>query len=407
MRILFLQKRLLLPANTGGKIRSWNILKHLAKWHEITYLSNLLEHERPHVEQMRKAGLQMESIPWVEAPRKSLKFAGMVVANLFSKQPLNVDKDFDPRLRRRAEELIAQDDFDLLICDFVQMARNAIGLPLPSILFQHNVEAEVFARMAARSAGPMSWYLRYQAMKMSRFEQVAGKQFNRVIAVSDRDRQHFEQKYDWQNVAVIDTAVDLDYFSESERTESERTSTKNHIVFVGSMDWPPNVDGMRHFANAIWPKLKSAIPTAKLTIVGRNPPGSISRLDGNHDIEVTGTVSDTRPYLNRASVGIVPLYSGGGTRLKIFEMMAMGCAVVSTQLGAEGLGVESGQDLMIADQDDVFAQSIAKLLKTNEFRETMVRRARKLVQSKFSAPVIAAQFNKICLDTVDASKSSS
>ncbi len=399
MRILFLQKRLVLPANTGGKIRTLNVLRHLAQWHEITYLSNLLKEERESLDDMRQLGLQMDSIPWHESPRRSIRFAAAAMANLVSPNPLNVDKDFDPRLRSRAEELIRTQPFDLVICDFVQMARNAIGLSPRSILFQHNVEAEVFARQSQRCRGPMQWYLRHQASKMRRFEGEAGRQFSRVVAVSDRDKRQFESLYGWDHVSVIDTAVNTEHF----RPVATERSESGHVVFVGSMDWPPNVDGVVHFARRIWPLVRQQHPAGRFTVVGRNPPAAIRALSGQGGVEVTGSVPDTRPYLAQASVGIVPLYAGGGTRLKIFEMMASNRAVVSTSLGAEGLGLADGRELLIRDDDDGFAEGVASLLKDAARRDALARCALARVVEQHSSQAVARQFDQICHEVAETS----
>ncbi|KAA5546263.1 glycosyltransferase [Roseiconus nitratireducens] len=401
MKILFMQKRLLLPANTGGKIRTLNVVRHLARWHDVTYVSNVLEEEQPYLNSMRGLGLRLESIPWREASRKSLRFAMLATRNLASRYPLNVDKDYDPRLRRRAEELLKSEPFDLLVCDFVQMARNAIDLPIPSVLFQHNVEAEVFLRQAQRRRGPMRWYLGHQAAKMRRFERDAGAAFSRVIAVSERDRQLFESDYGWKHVSVIDTAVDTEYFLPTPETHSK----PNHVVFVGSMDWAPNVEGVQHFARKIWPLVRARIPEASFTIVGRNPPPSIRRLQGRLGVSVTGSVNDTRPYLTRASVGVVPIYAGGGTRLKIFEMIAMGRAVVSTSLGAEGLGLRDGEQILLCDNDEAFAKGVIDLLQDDQRRQTLAEHALQVIGARHTAEKVAGQFNAICEDVIGSAGS--
>jgi len=392
VRILFLQKRLILPAHTGGKIRTHNVLKHLARWNEITYLSNLLDEEIPHLDAMREMGLRLESIPWNEPPRRSIRFALSAVANFSSQYPLNVNKDYDVRLRRRAQELLNTEPFDLLVCDFVQMARNAIGLPIPSLLFQHNVEAEIFERQAEQSRGPLHWYFRNQAAKMRRFEAEAGKQFDHVVAVSLRDQERFESDYGWGHVSVIDTAVDIEYFQSSQKVVRE----SNQVVFVGSMDWLPNVEGVIRFVQKIWTIVRQQLPDAIFTVVGRNPPRSVRSLRHTAGVEVTGTVPDIRPYLHRATVGIVPLYSGGGTRLKIFEMMASRCPVLSTKLGAEGLALQNGEQAVLVDNDQAFTTNLINLLQNREERKRLATNGEALVLARFTSEIVAQQFQEAC-----------
>ena len=228
-KILFLQKRLLFPTDSGGKIRTLNILRHLARWHDVTYLCNLLPSEQAHLHKMQSLGLTMVTIPWKEVPRGSLRFYGDLALNLCSSFPFNVNKDFDPRLRQKANQLLESGDFDLLICDFVQMARNCLGFnQTAKLLFEHNVESQIFQRHADSDCGVLRrFYMQLQANKMKRFEKLAGDDFDRVVAVSEQDRMSFQSLYDWQHVDVIETAVDTDYFHPQATPE-----TPHRCVFV-------------------------------------------------------------------------------------------------------------------------------------------------------------------------------
>ncbi|QGJ69198.1 Glycosyltransferase involved in cell wall biosynthesis [Planctomycetales bacterium 10988] len=411
LRILFLQKRPLFPANTGGKIRTLNILRHLAKWHEITYLCNEQPHEIAACDEMKSLGLDVETIPWVETPRSSGWFYVELLRNLASPYPYNVAKDFDPKLRKRAEELLKERPFDLVICDFVQMARNAIDLPAKaSLLFQHNVEAEIFHRHAMHDHGSLRRrYMKLQANRMSRFEGGAGRSFDRVIAVSERDAKIFQEQYGWDHIRVIDTAVDTNYFCPSldfsksafpNDQRSENTDKKQKVVFIGSMDWQPNELGVLQFIESTWPKIRQKTPDAIFQIVGRNPPWSVQQWDQTSGIEVTGTVPDVRPYLQDASMVVVPLNIGGGTRLKIFEAMAMGKAVVSTTLGAEGLPIQHGKHFLQADGSEDFSDAVISVLQQPERSETLGESARQLILEKYSAETVSRQFESICYEAV-------
>lgn len=404
LRILFLQKRPLFPADVGAKIRTLNIVRHLAEWHDVTYLCNVQQGDEPYVQQMEELGLRMVTIPWQETSRESLRFYGELAGNLFSSMPFNAAKDFDPRLRRRAEELLQQESFDLVICDFVQMAANAVGLSgPPKLLFQHNVEAEIFERHAEQDHGWLRRrYMAYQANKMRRFEGDAGHRFDTVIAVSERDRKQYAQRYGWSHVETIDTAVDVDFF------QPDATSIDPDLVtFVGSMDWLPNVDGVEFMARDIWPRVRAARPTARLQIVGRHPAAEVRQFDGMNGIEVTGGVPDVRPYYSKSAVVVVPLRIGGGTRIKIYEAMAMARPVVSTPLGAEGLSFDEGQHMELAEDADLFANKVLSLLADEQRRERMGQAARQHVSENFSTGVVARQFEKICVATVQSGDSTS
>ncbi len=393
MKILFLQKRLLFPANTGGKIRTLNVLRHLAKWHDVTYLCNVLPEEESYLEDMRSLGVELIAIPWKEASRESWQFYAGLASSLTSRFPYTVNKDFDPRIRQRAESLLGTGQYDLVICDFVQMARNVIGLnAAPKVLFQHNVEAQIYRRMADNESHPAKrWFIRNQYRKMVSFERDAGRDFERVVAVSHQDKSIFESDYGWNHVDVIDTAVDTDYF---QPRGGEKIPGK--LVFVGSMDWLPNQEGVERFARQILPTIQREFPQATLDVVGRNPTSRIRQLADLPGVKVTGSVDDVRPYIDRARVAVVPLYAGGGTRLKIFEFMAMGATVVSTSIGAEGLKIEPGKHWIQADEDRDFAKEVVRLLRDEASARQLAQNGREHVCTHFSSESIARQFESIC-----------
>ena len=228
--------------------------------------------------------------------------------------------------------------------------------------------------------------------KMRSFEARAGRHFARVIAVSSQDRDYFQQNYGWKHVDVIDTAVDVDYFQRDNDVEE----IPDRIVFVGSMDWLPNQDGIRYFVENAWPIIRKARPQATFQVVGRNPTPSVLNLNDVPGVEVIGTVPDIRPYLDQASLVVVPLLVGGGTRLKIFEAMAMKKPVVSTPLGAEGLDVEPDNHLVLASLTDEFAREVVALLCDRPRRDRLAESAQKVVIDRYSAKQVANQFDGIC-----------
>jgi glycosyltransferase involved in cell wall biosynthesis len=171
------------------------------------------------------------------------------------------------------------------------------------------------------------------------------------------------------------------------------------VMFLGSMDWEANIDAVEYFCHDIWPAVRAAVPSARFRIVGRNPHARVVRLAGA-SVEVTGTVPSVVEYLKEAAVVVVPLRVGGGTRLKIFEAMAAGRAVVSTSVGAEGLDVSSGRDLMLADEPTGFAEAVAMLLNDSERRRTLGTAAARSA-SRYDWPAIAVSFEQILRRAVE------
>ena len=191
---------------------------------------------------------------------------------------------------------------------------------------------------------------------------------------------------------VVQTGVDTEYF-----TPSTAAVDRAHMVFTGSMDWLPNEDGMTYFCREILPRIRQSEPDATLSIIGRSPTPAVRKLAEIPGIEVTGRVDDVRPHIARGSVYIVPLRIGGGTRLKIFEAMSMGKAVVSTTVGAEGLPVTNGRDIEIADEPARFAQAVVRLMREAGARRHIEAAARRLVVEKYDWSAVASDFESALL----------
>jgi glycosyltransferase involved in cell wall biosynthesis len=192
--------------------------------------------------------------------------------------------------------------------------------------------------------------------------------------------------------------VDLEYFSPAPHDEQESA-----IVFTGSMDWMANEDGVRYFVRDILPRIRSEVPTAVFSVVGRNPSARLQALDSRQaGVRITGTVDDIRPYLNAGSVYVVPLRVGSGTRLKIFEAMAAGKAIVSTTIGAEGLPVTDQQNILLADDPDAFANCVISLLRDRDRRRTLGVAARQLVEERYSWKAAARRVDEVMTGLVRA-----
>jgi polysaccharide biosynthesis protein PslH len=400
MRILFIQKRLLFPTDTGAKVRTLNVVRHLARWHDLTFLCNARHDEATGYESMRGLGLRLEAAPWREVRRGSPRFVAGLARNVLSPHPFTIHRNYDAALHRRARDLTKTGAYDLVVCDTVTMAWHCLDLPVPArVLFQHNVDAEIFERHA--QVGPSTrrrLYMKLQSTKMRRFEADMGPRFDAVVAVSERDREIFEEKYGWGHVHAIDTAVDLDYYQPVDRPE-----VADRVIFVGSMDWLPNQDGVTRFVHEAWPTIRRARPEATFQIIGRNPPAAVRRLAEVKGVEVVGTVPDTRPYVADAAVSVVPLWVGSGTRLKIYESMAMSKAVVSTALGAEGLPLIHGKEIWIADDPAALAESVITLLSSPGRRHALGAAGQRLVAARFGSEPVARQFEAICHQAVDRS----
>jgi glycosyltransferase involved in cell wall biosynthesis len=317
---------------------------------------------------------------------------------LFSSAPYNITKYCRPKVRRRLRALLKQETYDIMLCDFMAAA----GVipwdwPTPKVLFTHNVEAAIWRRHYEVATNPIwkaiSWR---EWRKTEAAERTYLCLADRVLTVSETDRDAFASFVEPGKLAVIPTGVDVDYFHPTPVEE-----TANSLVFTGSMDWLPNEDAILYFVDAILPLIKKQCPEISLEVVGRSPSRKLQALaERERSLRLTGWVEDIRPFVARGSVCIVPLRIGGGTRLKIFEAMAMSKAVVSTSVGAEGLPVQSGANIIVADTPGDFAQSVVSLLRDTSQRRRLGTSARALVQEKYSWPKVAESFARTLRDTL-------
>ena len=285
---------------------------------------------------------------------------------------------------------------DLIVCDFLAPSLNVPnGLTAPVILFQHNVEATIWWRHASVPQNPFRRiYMRGQWRRMVRYEAEQCRRFSGVVAVSAIDAEFIRSNYAVDSVSYVSTGVDLEYFSASRA----RPNCNGEMVFVGSMDWMPNDDGIRWFASEVFGLVQQLVPDARLTVVGRLPSQGMQDLAArNKGIVITGTVPDVRPYLERAAVCVVPLRIGGGTRLKIYEAMAMGIAIVSTTIGAEGLPVRDNEHLLIADSPEALARAIVGLLKDPARASRLAGNAMRFVREHCSWDAVSEEFLSQCV----------
>jgi polysaccharide biosynthesis protein PslH len=392
MKLLWVKAGGLLPPDMGGKIRSYQILKQLARRHEITLFTYYPE--RP--DDLHPAGSELFSriiaVPLPLPRYRSLAEYARYARLLATGRAYTIEKYFyHSEVRRRFQTLMESSQFDLIVCDFIYPAPLINWkTPTKKILFTHNVEAQIWKRYYKVAQNPIwksvCWL---ESRTLARAERQYVPLADSVLAVSEHDRAFFAQYVAPNRLFVIPTGVDTEYFQPTSDPPEPHT-----MVFTGSMDWMPNEDGVAYFAEEIFPLIQRAIPKARFFAVGHRPPKRIQAL-GSESVVVTGSVDDIRPYLGKASICVVPLRSGSGTRIKIFEAMAMGKAVVSTTLGAEGLPVRHGEHIILADDPADFARETISLLRDAERREQLGRAARQLVAENYGWPTVADYFDRI------------
>jgi glycosyltransferase involved in cell wall biosynthesis len=396
MKILWVKTELLHPVDRGGKIRSFHMLRDLKRSHHITYVTLDDGTAAPDArERAAEYCHEVVRIPFRARAKWSPGFYAELALNLFSPWPYAIAKYRSRRLEHAISVRAASGSVDILVCDFLAPSLNVPdGLACATLLFEHNVEALIWKRHWDVARDPLSRaYLRAQWRKMRAFEARECRRYNHVVVVSPEDRDLMGREYGVRDVSAVPTGVDTAYF----RPSGNYSRDAHGMVFTGAMDWIPNDDAMRVCVQQILPRIRQAVPDATLTVVGRNPSSALLALAAREPgVVVTGRVEDVRPYMERAALFTVPLRIGGGTRLKIFEAMAMGLPIVSTRVGAEGLPVTDGQNILLADSPEQFASAAIRLLTDERRARAMGSDGSRLVREQGGWERVAGEFAAIC-----------
>jgi glycosyltransferase involved in cell wall biosynthesis len=398
-RLLFVSPRFLFPMDQGGKIRTGNILRGLKGGaFSVTLASPAPDNAARFSDEI--SGACDSFLSWPQTPPSQVRR----FLALADRLPVGAATD-----RSRAGSTVVARALaarpHIMVVDFPHASvLTPSRFDTASVMFTHNVEAEIFQRHAVRARGVWRLVWAGQSRKMVRFEGETLRRFDTVIAVSKRDAEALTSHYALPVVEAIDTGVDLDFFAfQPPDAAPQPDPDGGTLVFTATMSWAANVEGIHFLLDEVWPLLLRARPKVRAIIIGRNPPASLADKirERGLNVTLTGFVDDIRPYVASAHVYVIPLWVGSGTRIKAFEAMAMGRPVVSTSLGIEGLEVTHGEHFLRADNAADFAQGILALLNDATMRARIAGAARGLMEAKFSWSEVARQFEAICLRTLD------
>jgi len=381
VKILVVCPNLPYPPDEGVKIKLYNLIKNLSDKHNISLLCYAGSGDQE--KQVSHMKAYCESIYLVQRKKISkTKQLPSIAKYLFLRLPWNVKYAKSKDMQDAILKITKANPFDILHIDDVFMASN---LDLSShysfkkaITFQ-DIESINYRRTFKIEKNPyqkMLFLLNWLAMRS--WERKIIENFDLTVTVSPIELRILESMYPKANIAFIPNGVDIESFNPLPVTDNE-----DSLLFIGKMDYSPNIDGAVYFAKRIFPLIKREIPNTKLMIVGQNPKKALEKLKSDPSVSVTGYVESVIPYYKRSSVAIVPLRAGGGTRGKILEAMALGRPVVSTSLGAEGLEATHKENIMIADKDEDFARYVIDLMKNMSLRKNLIEKAREFVEARY------------------------
>lgn len=407
MRILWLKTELLHPVDKGGKIRTYHMLKELKRaGHRITYLT--LDNGAASADAQARATEEycdeLIAFPHRTRPKFSAGFYVELAQNMISPLPYFMKKYESKEMRERVEKEMRSEKYDVVVCDFLVPCINMpeSGAKCATVLFQHNVEAMIWKRHYEVQTHPVKKkYLQDQWRKTVRYERDQCRRFDMVVAVSEEDATTMRDEYQLERVAAVATGVDTEFF----RPQGNVEKLPHNLVFTGSMDWLPNEDAIRWFTEDVLPRIKREVPDVTLTVVGRNPSAWLRELAARDEsVVVTGRVEDVRPYMEKAAAYIVPIRIGGGTRLKIYEAMAMEIPMISTTVGAEGLPLEAETEILFADTAEEFARRVVEVLTNESLANVLATRAATKVRERYGWEAVAAEFAALCEQTIESAK---
>lgn len=380
MRILVLSRNFPMPLNSGDKIRTYHILRELSKAHKLTLVSIVQENvELEYLGELNQ--ICHEIYPFKLKLSKKISAAKV----MFSNYPWEVIAFYKKEVKAKIRELLTSDHFDIVWVNFLSMAvylDHDLASRSIIILDQHNADQLIWRKYALESDNiAMRRFAGLNLKRIASFQRQLANLLNVVISVSEEDAS-FMRKQLPADIAVwtVPNGVDINYFQRS----NANNEAGNIILFCGSMDTHMNVDAVLQFAKKVLPLVREKVPDSEFWVVGRNPIKQIRNLAKQSFIKVTGTVEDVRAYYDKAKIFAAPLRFGGGTKLKILEAMAMKVPVVSSSVGTQGIDVTDGEQVVIRDNIEEFADAVIKLLRDEKERGKFINSGRRLVEDKYS-----------------------
>ncbi len=390
MKILQLTNKPPWPDKDGGAIAMLNMTRGLSRLgHQVTVLSmNTLKHHT-RAEEMPENLRKTAEFRFVEVPAGISPIRAL--ANLlFSRQPYNAVRFISPNYRNTLVKLLRQQTFDIIqleglyLCPYIPDIRKNSHATI--VYRAHNIEAEIWERSALLASGPKKWYVKSLATRIERFERAMINQYDLLVPITERDNHKLHELGNKKPSHVCPSGIDLDMIIPG-RISPDYPS----LFHIGSLEWAPNQEGLLWFLKNVWSRLSGKYPDLRFYVAGRHAPAwLIARLD-QPGIVFLGEVENAFDFMRSKAVMVVPLLSGSGMRVKIIEGMALAKAIVSTSIGAEGLSVTPGRDILIADDPDDFTRNLETVITDKPLCETIGHQAARFVRENFDNTAITGK----------------
>jgi len=397
MKILHVMPYSPIPANFGGALRVYHVLKNLVRDHDVTLL--MYGTSRDERTMRETFGRDLRAIhviprPWRGGMRRLIQIYALCTRQSFFHM-LADSREMQIAINR----IMGHEDFDIVFVEFPHMAGFSFAPDATKILDAHNVEYEIYRQMWHTSRSPLrKLHYRHEYQNLFHYETDIYKKQDAIFATSEGDRKVIDRHAPEVPKFVVPNGVDTGYFHNGKEPNEPYS-----LIFSGTIGYVPNYDGITYFLDSIFPLIQRQVPQVKIYIVGMSPPNDLKKR-ASENIVVTDFVPDVRPYFEKASVYVVPLRLGSGTRLKILEAMSMHKPVVTTSIGSEGIDVVHGESVLVADKPDEFATAVIDLLRDAALRRKLARTGNELVRQRYDWSVIGGLINSYLMEIVEQKK---
>lgn len=383
------------PATSGKRLRTLNLMTRLARRHALTYIARGTgdrEQEARAVKHLADFGIATVVVDHPLAPKKGLGFYARLAGNLFSPLPYSVTSHVSPIIAKAVADHAVRHPVDLWQVEWPGYMLSVPAGGAPRVLMAPNIDTLIWQRYYEAEANPLKrWYIGNQWRKFARFEREVFRAASRVVVVSEEDATLARRQFQADNVRVVDNGIDRAYFEGVQLSPHSK-----QILYLGSLDWRPNLDALELLLNRIFPMVRAQVPDATLSIVGRSPPPWLrTKVLALPGVELHGDVPDVRPFLANSACLAVPLRIGGGSRLKILEALVCGLPVVSTGVGAEGLHLEPGTHYLLADTPEEMARSLTSCLRSPSEARQQARQSRDVVLGMYDWDRLAEKMESV------------
>jgi glycosyltransferase involved in cell wall biosynthesis len=400
MKIIWLSHVLSYPPLGGVTQRSYHLIKQLAAHHELTLLSfnqrairktqDEIDTAVQHFQGFCKA-VHVVPIPSEFSQTQKIR---VLLSSILTLKPYTIRWLGSTQMASLLETTLGQEEFDLVFFDTISLWPYFQNLTnQATILDHHNIESDMlFRRIGKEKNWLRKAYFAWEAIRLRSYENRACPLFDRNVTCSSLDATRLLDRLPGLKVSAVPNGVDLDYFRSSPPSADAR-----HLIFVGSMNWYPNVDAMRYFLEQIWGRLKSSIPAITMTVVGGNPPEFLIKAsEQDSQLTVTGFVDDVRPFMDRAGIYLCPIRDGGGTKLKILNALAMGKAIVADPIACEGIDVEEGRSVLFASRPELYVKAVERLIDDGPLRRRLETEGRHLAEARYGYDNIGIMLSDTC-----------